>query len=74
MIHLSQARKIIESGDPMAIGFWKENGEEVKAKNVVCTSSNFQRNTFNLKFRDSNQFRKIHAVLVFMVNETEVCL
>ena len=74
MIHLTEARKIIESGEPIAIGFWKENGERVEADNVVCTSSNFERNTINLKFKTSNQFRKIHAVLIYHVNGTEVVL
>ena len=74
MIHLSEARKIIESGEPIAIGFWKLNGEKVEADNVICTSSNFHNNTFNLKFKTSAQFRKIHAVLVYHVNGTEVVL
>jgi hypothetical protein len=74
MIHLTEARKIIESGEPISIGFFKANGEKVEADNVVCTSSNFHNNTFTLKFKISNQFRKIHAVLVYHVNGTEVAL
>jgi len=74
MIHLTEARKIIESGEPIAIGFWKEDGTPVEADNVVCTSSSFHHNTFNLKFKTSNQFRKVHAVLVYHVNGTEVVL
>lgn len=72
MIHLGQARKIIESREPINIGFWKRNGEIVFARNVVCTSSFFNGNTFNFKFLDSEQFRKIKAVLIFNINDEEV--
>lgn len=68
MLHLAQARKIIESREPFNIGFWKKDGEIVYAENVVCTSSYFHGNTFNLKFIVSEQIRKIKAVLIFDIN------
>jgi len=55
MLHLAQARKIIESKQPFSCSFWKKNGEIVHAHNVVCTSSYFHGNTFNLKFLDSEE-------------------
>lgn len=72
MIHINQARKIIESKEPVNIGFWKRNGEAIIARNVVCTSSYFHGNTFNMRFLDSGEFRKIKAVLIFNVNDEEV--
>jgi hypothetical protein len=74
MLHLSNARKIIESGDSFDVSFWKRNGEIVHAKNVVCTSSNFHGNTFNIKFIDSGEIRKIRAILIFNVSGEEVFL
>lgn len=74
MLHLSDARKIIESGDPFSLTFMKKNGEIVNATNVVCTSSHFHGNTFNLKFLDSDQFRKIKAVLIINVSGEELFL
>jgi hypothetical protein len=72
MLHLSDARKIIESGDPFDISFWKKNGEIVHAKNVVCLSSYFHGNTFNIKFLNSGEIRKIKAVLIFNISGEEV--
>jgi hypothetical protein len=74
MIHLAQARVLIESGQPISIGCWTESGEDIRADNVVCTSSSFHYNTFNLKFLISNQIRKIKAVLIYRVNDEEVVL
>lgn len=74
MLHLAQARKIIESNEPFNLSFWKKNGELVHATNVVCTSSYFHGNTFNLKFLTSEQFRKVKAVLICHVNDEEVYL
>jgi len=74
MISIAQARNIIESKEPVDITFWKKNGEIVHAKNVVCTSSNFGNNTFNIKFIDSEEVRKIKALLIFNINGEEVFL
>lgn len=72
MLHLSDARKIIESHKPFDVSFWKRNGEIVHARNVVCTSSYFHGNTFNLKWIDSEEIRKVKALLIFNVNGEEV--
>ena len=74
MLHLAQARKIIESHQPFNVSFWKKNGEIVHAENVVCTSSYFRGNTFNLKWLNSEEFRKVKASLIFNVNGEEVFL
>jgi len=72
MLHLATARKMLESGQPCNICFWKRNGEIVRADNVVCTSSYFRGNTFNLKWINSGEIRKIKAVLIFSINNEEV--
>lgn len=72
MLHLAQARKIIESGQPINISFWKSNGDIVRANNVVCTSSYFHGNTFNFKWLNSEQFRKVKALRIFQINDEEV--
>ncbi|WP_372775657.1 hypothetical protein [Mangrovibacterium sp.] len=72
MLHLAQARKIIETHQPIDISFWKKNGEIVEATNVVCTSSNFHNNSFNFKWLDSEQFRKVKALHIFNINGEEV--
>ena len=72
MLHLAQARIIIESKEPINISFWKKNGEIVHAKNVVCTSSYFHKSTFNFKWLDSEEFRNVKALYIFRINDEEV--
>ena len=74
MLNIAQARKIIDSKQPFDVSFWKQNGEIVHAKDVVCTSSNFERNTINIKYMVSGEIRKIKALLVFNINGEEVYL
>lgn len=74
MLHIAQARHLIESGDPVDISFWKQNGEIVNARDVVCLSSNFENNSFNIKYMVSGEIRKIKALLVHNVNGEEVYL
>ena len=65
---------LIESGDSFNVSFWKKNGEIVHASNVICTSSFFRGNSFNLKFLDSGEFRKVKACLIFNVSGEEIYL
>lgn len=74
MLHITEARKVLESKDPLDISFWKKNGEIVHASNVVCTSSFFEGNTFNILFTESREVRKIKALLIFSINGEEVYL
>ncbi len=74
MLNLSSARRIIESGEPVNLSFWKKNGEIVQANGVKCTSSNFENNSFNIIFPESGEIRKIKALLVFNINGEEVIL
>lgn len=74
MIHLSDARKVINQRKPINIKFWKKNGEIVTANNVVCTSSFFKNDTINFKFLNSEEIRKIRIFSIFELNGDEVCL
>jgi hypothetical protein len=55
------------------IVFCTLSGKVVKGK-VVCTSSNFQNDTFNFKFPESGEVRNVHAQLLLSVNGKEVML
>jgi len=72
MLHLAKARNIIESHEPFDVSFWKKNGEIIHATNVVCTSSYFHGNTFNFKWLESEEFRKVKALLIFNINGEEI--
>lgn len=74
MLSFSEAREIINSGEPVDIVIHKKNGERIEANNVVCTSSYHKGNTFKLKFLDSNEFRDMKAVLLTELNGEEIYL
>jgi hypothetical protein len=74
MIHIAKVRKLLSPDVPFSLKFWKKNGEIVEASNVICTSTYFQNDTANLKFQDSEQFRKIRVSSIFEFNGEEVCL
>jgi len=74
MIHIAQVRKELNKHEPVNLKFWKKNGEIVEANDVVCTSTFFQNDTCNLKFQQSEEFRKIKCWNIFEFNGEEVCL
>jgi hypothetical protein len=74
MIHISQVRIILNSKKPLSIKYVKRNGDIIIADNVICTSTFFQKNTANIKFVESGQFRKIRISSIIECNNQEVCL
>jgi hypothetical protein len=74
LIHINDARKILTSGQPVSLKFWKSDGSIVYAPNVICTSSFHHGNTVNIKFIDSKQVRKIRTVTIFEINDLELFL
>lgn len=75
MIHIKNARKIMDSGLPFSCLAWKiSTGEVMNYSNVVCTSSNFERNTVNLKFINSGEVRTVRVITIFEINNEVVCI
>lgn len=74
MIHISNLRKLLNSGDSCNLKFWKKSGEIVHAQNVVCTSSFFKNDTVNIKFISSEEIRTVRLSSIFQFNNQEVCL
>jgi hypothetical protein len=73
MIHTSILRKILRDGKPFNCKVWKiGTGEILSYNNVVCTSSNFERNTANLLFVESRQIRKVRVICIFEINDEEI--
>jgi hypothetical protein len=66
-------REILKSGNAVSLKFWRlEDAEIISAENVICTSNFYHGNTFNLKFLNSGQFRKVRAITIFEINDMEV--
>ncbi len=73
MIHINAVRKILQNNKtPFSCKVWKKNGEILVYNDVVCSSSNFARNTANLLFTESRQMRRIRIVCLFEINDEEI--
>ena len=72
MIHISIVRKILKEGKPFSCRVWKKNGDILIYNNVVCTSTNFRKNSANLKFIESGEIRKVRIITIWEINDTEI--
>ena len=74
MIHINDVRKLLNSKRPVNLKYWKKDASIMVCKGVVCTSSNFVNNTFNIKFPLSGEIRKIKAICIYELNGKEVII
>jgi hypothetical protein len=79
MIFLRAVRQLLDPVDQTAprkaffVEYGTEAGDVVRG-NVICTSSNFNNDTFNFRFVESGEIRTAHAKLLLSVNHNEVML
>lgn len=74
-IHINDVRKVLNSHQEISsLKCWKLDGSIMLCNDVVCTSSSFEKNTFNIKFLVSGEKRTIKVLLIFEVNGREVIL
>ena len=80
MIFIRALRNLIDPADPnqprpeFDIQIVKRENGAVVSGRAVCTSTNWHRNTINLKFIASGEVRKFHAPLIIAFNGKEVML
>ncbi len=73
MIHINDARRLLNSKKPLNLKCWKlEDASVMECKGVVCTSSNFKNSTFNIRFPESGEIRTIRAICIHEINGKEV--
>ena len=79
VIFLRAARLVLDPPDKaqprkeFEVEYATQGGEIIRGT-VVCTSSNFQNDTFNFRFRESGQVRTVNACLLLSLNGKEVML
>lgn len=73
-IHITTARTMLNSGDPVDISVWKANGEMMHLQNCISLRYDFYAGTRNIKMLSSGQIRKIRDCCIFKVNDLEVFL
>ena len=73
-IHITTARTMLNSGDPVDISVWKANGEILHLHNCISLRYNFYGGWRNMKLLTSGECRRIRDVCIFRVNALEVFL
>ena len=72
MMHISVVRKMLRDKVSFSCRVWKKDGEILVYKDVVCSSSSFERNTANLIFVESREMRTVRIISIFEVNDEEI--
>ena len=73
-IHISTARVMLNSGDPVDISVWKSDGSILELRNVISLRYSFYGGWRNVKLLNSGECRRIRDVCVFRVNNLSVFL
>jgi hypothetical protein len=73
-LHISQARAILDRGNPVDLVVVKKNGSLMEAKNVISLRYDFYKGTRNIKFLASGEIRLIHDCCIIQLNDFEVYL
>lgn len=74
-IHLNDARKILDSGQPCNLRVWKlKTGDILVYKGVSCIGSHFRGGTHRILLPNSMVIREFRDVTLFEINGMEVFL
>ncbi len=73
-VHITTARKMIDSGDPVDLKVWAKDGRVLHLQNCVGLRYNFRSGTRQVKLLTSRQIRTIRDVLMFEINGLTIYL
>lgn len=73
-VHITTARAMLNSGDPVDISVWKSDGSILRLKNCVGLRYDFYGGWRNVKILSSGEIRKIRDCCIFEINNMEVFL
>lgn len=73
-IHISTARKMLDSGQPVTLTYVKKNGQIMKVENVVSLRYDFYTGIRTIKLLHNGLKRSVHDVCIIGINDFEVFL
>ena len=73
-IHISTARHILNSGDPVDLLVWKSDGSILQLNNCISLRYDYYGGWRNVKLLTSGELRRVRDVCIFAVNGLEVFL
>lgn len=73
-IHITTARTMLNSGDPVDLMVWKKDGSILRLEGAVSLRYDFYGGWRNVKVLSSGQMRRIRDCCIFNINGLEVYL
>ena len=73
-VHITTARKMIDSGDPVDLKVWAKDGRVLHLQNCIGLRYNFRSGMRQVKLLTSRQIRTIRDVLMFEINGLTIYL
>ena len=73
-VHITTARKMIDTGDPVDLKVWAKDGRVLELHNCIGLRYNFRSGTRQVKLLTSRQIRTIRDVLMFEINGLTIYL
>lgn len=73
-LHISTARKMLDSGQPVSISYVKKNGQVMSVDNVVSLRYDYYSGLRTIKLLRNGQKKSIHDVCIIAINDFDVFL
>lgn len=73
-VHISTARTMLNSGDPVDLSVWRRDGSILELRNVISLRYSFYGGWRNAKILASGDCRRVRDCCIFRINGLEVFL
>lgn len=73
-VHLSTARTMLNSGDPVDLSVWRSDGSILELRNVISLRYSFYGGWRNVKILASGECRRVRDCCIFRINGLDVFL
>lgn len=73
-VHITTARQMLNSGDPVDISVWKSDGSIMHLSNCISLRYDFYGGWRNVKLLNSGEMRRVRDCCIFRINDLEVFL
>lgn len=73
-VHISTARTMLNSGDPVDLSVWRSDGSILELRNIISLRYSFYGGWRNVKILTSGECRRLRDCCIFRINGLDVFL
>lgn len=73
-VHISTARTMLNSGDPVDLSVWRSDGSILELRNVISLRYSFYGGWRNVKILSSGECRRVRDCCILRINGLDVFL